>query len=250
MLLTKEFKATLTQPGQAATMVHQLPSRRDFRTRKPMVWLVALLLVLILTPLMARPGHTAKLADSYFGSREIRRDGLAPFPKWQQALDRHFKEKASLAGRCESNRYNRCHARKWQALVDSAQPLSPRRQVEVINGFMNRSPYIVDPINWGVKDYWESPGQFLSRNGDCEDYAIAKYLTLRRLGFATDAMRIVVLQDTNLKIPHAVLVVTLDGKTLVLDNQIRRVVEARRIRHYQAIYSVNERNWWMHIPAR
>ena len=42
---------------------------------------------------------------------------------------------------------------------------------------MNRSPYIVDPINWGVKDYWESPGQFFSRKGDCEDYAIAKYLT-------------------------------------------------------------------------
>ncbi len=73
---------------------------------------------------------------------------------------------------------------------------------------------------------------------------------MRRLGFAADSMRIVVLQDHNLKIPHAVLVVALEGKTLVLDTQIRRVVEARRIRHYQAIYSVNERQWWMHVPAR
>jgi len=228
-------------------MTRHIPPSRTPRGRQAALWLVAILLACV--PLSA-PSYSATMTDSYFRSREIRRDGLQPFPKWQQALDRHFKEKAATPGRCQSSRYNQCHARKWQALIDSVGQESPRRQIEKINAFMNKSAYIVDPINWGVKDYWESPGQFFSRKGDCEDYAIAKYLTLRRLGYAADTMRIVVLQDHNLRIAHAILVVVLDGKTLVLDNQIRRVVEASRIRHYQPIYSVNEQNWWMHIPVR
>ena len=199
---------------------------------------------------VSAPSYAATVTDSYFRSREIRREGLQSFPKWLQALDRYFKEKGAAPGRCQSNRYNQCHAKKWQTLIDSIDQEAPRRQIEKVNAFMNRSAYIVDPINWGVKDYWESPGQFFSRKGDCEDYAIAKYLTLRRLGFAADTMRIVVLQDHNLRIAHAVLIVIFEGKTLVLDNQIRRVVEARRIRHYQPIYSVNEESWWMHVPVR
>ena len=56
----------------------------------------------------------------------------------------------------------------------------------------------------------------------------------------------VVLQDLNLRIPHAILIVNVDGRQLVLDNQIPQVVEAATIRHYRPIYSVNETSWWLH----
>jgi predicted transglutaminase-like cysteine proteinase len=59
-------------------------------------------------------------------------------------------------------------------------------------------------------------------------------------------MRIVVVQDLNLGIAHAVLVVYLDGRALVLDNQIDDVVPAAAVRHYRPIYSINERHWWLH----
>jgi predicted transglutaminase-like cysteine proteinase len=62
-------------------------------------------------------------------------------------------------------------------------------------------------------------------------------------------MRIVVLQDLNLKVTHAVLAVDLDGKTWILDNQIKQVIDAERIRHYRPVYSVNEKGWWLHKKA-
>lgn len=94
-----------------------------------------------------------------------------------------------------------------------------------------------------MSDYWASPSQFLSRAGDGEDYAIAKFVTLRRLGFGNDELRLVVLDDLNLGVAHAVLVVSESDRLLVLDNQISDVVDLRRILHYKAIYSINEERW-------
>ena len=45
---------------------------------------------------------------------------------------------------------------------------------------------------------------------------------------------------------EAVLVVYVDGVAWLLDNQIRDVVRADTVRHYRAIYSVNETTWWLH----
>ncbi|MSO74563.1 MAG: hypothetical protein EXQ99_05365, partial [Alphaproteobacteria bacterium] len=89
----------------------------------------------------------------------------------------------------------------------------------------------------------------LYRDGDCEDYAIAKYMSFRSLGYTPDDLRLVVLQDNNLHITHAVLVTYLDGRTLVLDNQIKQVVEHSRICHYSLYYSINETGWWLHKRA-
>ena len=124
-----------------------------------------------------------------------------------------------------------------------------KTQLKEINKFMNTHRYIVDPVNWGVLDYWASPGEFFQRQGDCEDYAIAKYLSLQRLELAADDMRIVILNDLNLRVAHAILAVYLDGKVWVLDNQLSIMIEARRIRHYQPIYSLNDTGWWKHKPA-
>jgi predicted transglutaminase-like cysteine proteinase len=113
---------------------------------------------------------------------------------------------------------------------------------------MNRKRYVIDPTNYGVPDYWASPVQFLHLNGDCEDYAIAKYLALRELGYDDEELRVVVLDDLNLGVAHAVLAVYSDDDVLILDNQIDTVVSANVIRHYRPIYSVNERHWWLHRP--
>ena len=59
-------------------------------------------------------------------------------------------------------------------------------------------------------------------------------------------MRIVALQDLNLNTAHAVLVVYMGKKALVLDNQVATVVDATSIVHYRPIYSINEKHWWLH----
>ncbi len=118
-----------------------------------------------------------------------------------------------------------------------------------VNRYMNKARYILDPVNWGKKDYWATPGQFMAKFGDCEDYAIAKYMSLKQLGFKTSEMRVVAVKDLNLKIGHAVLVVYLNGKALILDNQIRKVVEAKVIKHYVPVFSINQKYWWHHKKA-
>ncbi|WP_176244911.1 transglutaminase-like cysteine peptidase [Oceanibacterium hippocampi] len=184
-----------------------------------------------------------------FGSRATAHQGLKPFPRWTGAIERYFEARKDRAGSCDDPTFNRCHYERWQALIRDVAGKPRLRQLEAVNDFMNRYRYILDPINWGVKDYWASPDEFFRRFGDCEDYAIAKYFSLRAIGVPADDLRIVVLQDLNLGIPHAVLTVREGDKIYVLDNQISMVVEAGRIRHYRPIYSVNENGWWRYRPA-
>ena len=185
-----------------------------------------------------------------FGTKEIRSTDLRPFPKWTGLLDRYFKERDLPDGKCDSVKFNKCHLDEWKPLLAKIESEPKKRQIELINRQMNAAPYITDIRNYGVDDYWATPKQFLYRDGDCEDYAIVKYMSLRALGFTPDDMRLVVLQDNNLRIAHAVLVTYIDGTAFVLDNQIKQLVEHSRIRHYSPYYSINETAWWLHKKAK
>ena len=187
------------------------------------------------------PAHPA-----LFGSHEVRSAELSLFPKWRGALARHFDEAGLADASCRAAAFNRCHLREWTGFLAGLRGAGRLDQIRAVNRFLNQRRYVIDPYNYGVPDYWATPRQFLSLDGDCEDYAIAKYFSLRALGFAPEAMRIVVLQDLNLNTAHAILVVYIDGRALVLDNQVPAVVDARAIRHYRAIYSINEQHWWLH----
>jgi len=183
-----------------------------------------------------------------FGSHEKRNPTIAPFVKWTGTLERYFGERKLEDAPCRDRAFNKCHLQAWKRFLASIKDLDPMGQIIEVNNFMNRAPYIVDPINYGVSDYWATPRQFLAKDGDCEDYAIAKYLSLRALGYPADAMRIVVLQDENLDLAHAVLAVYIGPRIYILDNQIKQVVPHERIRHYRPIYSINETAWWLHRP--
>lgn len=200
-----------------------------------------LLLICVLSALPA--GASAGL----FGYREAPRSNLDIFPQWLSVLERHIRDRVP-EGNCESRRLDTCHVRRWQAFIHSIRTLPRREQIRRVNGFANQQEYILDIENYGVEDYWATPRQFLYNNGDCEDYAITKMLTLKQLGFDTRAMRIVVLQDTNLRIAHAVLAIDVKDDTLIMDNQIEEVVSHRHIVHYVPIYSVSEQRWWMYLP--
>lgn len=117
-------------------------------------------------------------------------------------------------------------------------------QVEGINAFFNHLTYVEDSENWQQKDYWATPFEMFARGGDCEDYAIAKYLALKELGISEHSMRIVIVMDNNLGILHAVLEVRLNDTRYILDNQISTVIEEEKIAHYTPIYGINTQQWW------
>ncbi|MGH6913570.1 MAG: transglutaminase-like cysteine peptidase, partial [Geminicoccales bacterium] len=189
----------------------------------------------------AGPASAATTYPSLFGTREIASSNLKLFPKWRGVVDRFAEEKQGCASPLCDHEY-------WKKVLDDLADADRMTQIDTINREMNEKLYVIDPINWGVPDYWATPFQFRRKNGDCEDYAIAKFMALRALGFDNPEMRIVVLNDLNLGIAHAILVVYVDGQALVLDNQIKSVVPADTIRHYQPVYSVNENGWWLHRP--
>ncbi len=183
-------------------------------------------------------------ALSIFGFKAYEHNNLKPFPKWRKVLNTYKNE----PGACGNGQLNACAYKKWQELVDELKDKPKKFQLAKVNSYINLYRYILDPINWGVKDYWAIPKEFFAKFGDCEDYAIVKYFTLRALGWKAEEMQILVLQDMNLRIAHAILTVEFENKKMVLDNQIGLVIDSKRIRHYRPIYAVNENGWWRYKP--
>ena len=144
--------------------------------------------------------------------------------------------------------FNQCHLKQWQQFLDSIRHLPVAQQIRQVNKYANEKKYILDIENYGVTDYWATPLEFLTNSGDCEDYAIIKMLSLKWLGYEVDTMRVVIVQDTNLRIPHAVMAIENNNDILILDNQIEEVISHADIFHYVPVYSVNENHWWMHVP--
>lgn len=207
--------------------------------------LVSVLIALLLSVHSGQARAALGASPSIFGSRETERTDLRLFPQWLGTLSR-YEQQITAPRNCGGGNFAGCNLDEWRSFLTGIQHEGVIAQLQAVNAEMNRRRYIVDPRNWGVPDYWATPFQFFAKNGDCEDYAIAKFISLRTLGFSNEDMRIVVLRDTNLNILHAVLVVYVGGQPYVLDNQIRSVVRAQSIRHYRPIYSVNETTWWRH----
>ncbi|MCW5730836.1 MAG: transglutaminase-like cysteine peptidase [Alphaproteobacteria bacterium] len=218
--------------------------RGALRRLKPPI--LVLWMAFALTPPAAASTPETPGQPSFFGSTEVRRENLAPFPKWTGMLERRLAEQAAGARDCRRGPVNACNLSELQDFLRRQRGRPVEEQIRAVNTFMNRRPYIVDMVNWGVEDYWASPGEFIEKDGDCEDYAIAKFFALRSLGHEELDLRVAVVQDLNLKVAHAVLVVRLDRRILVLDNQISQVVEEKLIRHYRPVYSISERHWWLH----
>lgn len=205
--------------------------------------------VLFVLPAAFAAVGSARAEPPLFGAVAVENANLRAFPKWTGMLQRHLEERGREPGSCEEGRFNRCHYERWMALIEEVKGLDLESQLKRVNAEMNRRRYVLDPVNWGVQDYWATPFEFFRKDGDCEDFAIAKFITLKLAGVDPERLRIVVLQDLNLKVAHAVLAVDAGARIRILDNQIRQVVDAEAIRHYQPMYSINERAWWLYRPA-
>jgi len=217
--------------------------RRARRARGAAVFFIAAVLSL--------PGQRAEATEhvqlSFLHSHEIRSANIRVFAKWRAALQRYSEERVRESARtCKATFFKACHYKDWEKFLDEIRRDDKWDQLAAVNRYMNTRRYISDSRNWGVKDYWATPGEFMARSGDCEDFAIAKYLSLRRLGWSDDALRVAVVRDLSLNVNHAVLIVYFDGRTWLLDNQIGRVVETESVRHYRPVFSINEKYWWRH----
>ena len=189
--------------------------------------------------------HSGFVFPAVFGKNSAAPGGPQPFKQWANIMDR-FRAEISQAGYCQASLFTRCHFQDWQATLDSLTGQDLMTQINAVNSFMNRVRYIPDVRNYRQNDYWAAPVEFMKNGGDCEDYAIAKYMSLRALGVPDERMRIVVLMDTAKRQGHAVLVVATNSGLMVLDNLRSEVVSAERIAHYMPVFSMNQGGWWVH----
>ena len=137
---------------------------------------------------------------------------------------------------------------EWQSLIKSQSNSSDFEKLRLVNSFFNRLPFIDDTVHWGKQDYWATPVEFIASNGgDCEDFAIAKYFTLKEMGVPEERMLITYVKSLKLNQAHMVLTYysAQDADPLVLDNLVSEIRQASKRDDLVPVYSFNARDLWL-----
>jgi len=139
----------------------------------------------------------------------------------------------------------------WDKVIEKAKNEDILYQLKYVNDFFNKVKYRRDSAHWKKNDYWASPFEFLGTGaGDCEDYAIAKYFTLRQLGVPDEKLRItyVKLKQRGTKYEQAHMVLTYYHKPtstpIVLDNVNKKLKLATKRPDLRPVYSFNAGGLW------
>jgi predicted transglutaminase-like cysteine proteinase len=163
--------------------------------------------------------------------------------KWRGVERKLDDERVQLA-LCDGDR-ERCAspaALRFLAIVDSARAREGRARLGEINRAINLAIRpMSDQAQYGELDVWTSPLMTLAHGaGDCEDYAIAKFVALRQAGVSPDDLRIVIMSDALRGEDHAVAAARLDGRWLMLDNRRMAMVEDADIRNYRPMFVIDQ----------
>lgn len=137
----------------------------------------------------------------------------------------------------------------WQRLLSTEKQVSEKEKLEVVNQFFNHQVrYEEDIDNWHVEDYWATPIESLWKGaGDCEDYAIAKYFSLRRLGVPNEKLLITYVKALRLNRAHMVLTYysSPNAEPLVLDSLIDGIKPASQRTDLLPVYAFNAEGLWL-----
>lgn len=141
---------------------------------------------------------------------------------------------------------------EWLALLQQLQNQAVQAQLRGVNDFFNRRIRWVDDIRvWGEEDYWATPLEALGKGqGDCEDYSIAKYITLKQLGVTSQYLRMIYVRArigrSQITQAHMVLgyYSTPDAEPLVLDNIVPSITPASQRTDLDPLFSFNSDGLW------
>jgi predicted transglutaminase-like cysteine proteinase len=161
--------------------------------------------------------------------------------KWRELQSRILADEKAIAA-CQSDE-STCSqaARRFLAIVKLGREQEGRARL----GWLNRTVNMTikpasDRALYGDADYWASPLQTLASGaGDCEDFAILKYVALRELGVGADDLKLVIVQDDKRRTEHAILAVRSERKWLVLDNRTMAILNTEDTRNYRPLFALN-----------
>jgi predicted transglutaminase-like cysteine proteinase len=172
--------------------------------------------------------------------------------KWR-GVARQLDDEAVQLALCDGDR-DRCvspAALQLLTIVDSARTRDGRGRLGEINRAINLAIRpMSDLAQYGEIDVWSSPlVTFAHGAGDCEDYAIAKFVALRLAGIAADDLRIVIMRDTIRGEDHAVAAARLDGHWLTLDNRRMAMIEDAQVRNYRPTFVIDQHGIMQYADA-
>ena len=133
-------------------------------------------------------------------------------------------------------------------LLSELQDQDIRSQLIEVNRFFNQFEYVEDSVQWGENDYWATPQEFLgTQKGDCEDFVIAKYFALRKLGVPDDRLYLTYVKALKQNIAHMVLSYfeTPSSVPLILDNYNPEIVGANARQDLLPVYSFNAKSLFL-----
>ena len=80
-----------------------------------------------------------------------------------------------------------------QLLTQTRAQASDETKLRRINDFINRNiAFEADISVWQQSDYWATPIETIGQGrGDCEDFAILKYVSLRQVGVPASRLRLI-----------------------------------------------------------
>jgi predicted transglutaminase-like cysteine proteinase len=137
---------------------------------------------------------------------------------------------------------------QWEEIANSNKNLDDQSKLKLVNLFFNQAKFISDIKHWGKEDYWATPLELLATNGgDCEDYSIAKYFTLREMGIPEEKMKITYVKAVKLNQAHMVLAYyeNTGEEPLILDNLIDDIKPASIRTDLVPVYSFNGEGLWL-----
>ena len=147
--------------------------------------------------------------------------------KWS-GVETDIRAGNDVLARCRDN-IETCPApaRDFLAIVDQGRKLTGRARIGVINRAVNLAiEPMSDMAQWGVPDRWSAPLEtFTTHRGDCEDYAIAKYVALTQAGIPATDVKLVIVRNTEANEDHAIVAARTDGGWIMLDNRWLTLVE-------------------------
>jgi predicted transglutaminase-like cysteine proteinase len=157
----------------------------------------------------------------------------ADMAREQTVLDRCRED----AGSCPS------YAAQFLRLIEAVRSKAGRARLEEANRAVNAAiRYVSDYAQFGEADRWSAPlATFATAKGDCEDYAIAKYVALREAGFPEGELRLVLVRDRAVRQDHAVLAARLDDRWLILDNRRSELLADSDVSSFTPLFAINHR---------
>jgi predicted transglutaminase-like cysteine proteinase len=189
------------------------------------------------------PKETPAVGSEPFGLFTFRAPEGALWRKWR-GLESDVTKEHAVLDRCRENA-EACpsHAAQFLRVIRAVKAKSGRDQLDEANRAVNMAiHYLSDYAQHGEADRWSAPlASFATGKGDCEDYAIAKYVALSEAGFPREELRLLLVRDRSVRQDHAVLAARLDGHWLILDSRRSELMNDADATSFTPLYAINHR---------